>query len=219
MPKAKPFTKDQIRNAMDKTLSVRAAARYLNCSYQHLKKWMKEYKDEKSGLTLFELHKNPHGKGIPKFLSSKNGFKGKEPPILDIMEGRVEASSFNPDKLKYRAVEAGLMTEECSRCGFNEQRVLDSKIPLILHFNDGVSSHWGEGNVHLLCYNCHFLYYGSVFTEKELDQLEGHTAVTVKTEVDKMKLDDYHIQRLKDIGMYDDPKDDEDDPYSLVSRK
>ena len=58
MPKAKPFTKDQILNAMDKTLSVRAAARYLNCSYQHLKKWMKEYKDEKTGLTLFELNKN-----------------------------------------------------------------------------------------------------------------------------------------------------------------
>ena len=99
MPKAKPFTKDQILNAMDKTLSVRAAARYLNCSYQHLKKWMKEYKDEKTGLTLFELHKNPYGKGIPKFLSNKNGFKGKEPPILDIIEGRVDASSFNPDKL------------------------------------------------------------------------------------------------------------------------
>jgi len=219
MPKAKPFTKDQILNAMDKTLSVRAAARYLNCSYQHLKKWMKEYKDEKTGLTLFESHKNPHGKGIPKFLSSKNGFKRKEPPILDIIEGRVDASSFNPDKLRYRAVEAGLMKEECSRCGFNEQRVLDNKIPLILHFNDGISSHWGSGNVHLLCYNCYFLYYGNVFTEKELDQLEGHTSVTVKTEENKMRLDDYHIQRLKEIGMYDDPKDDEDDPYSLVSRK
>jgi len=215
MPKAKPFTASQLRNAMDKTLSVRAAARYLNCSYQHLKKWMKQYKDEETGLTLFELHKNPHGKGIPKFLSPKNGFKGKEPP----MEGRVDGSSFNPDKLKYRAVEAGLMTEECSRCGFNEQRVLDSKIPLILHFNDGVSSHWGMGNVHLLCYNCHFLYYGSVYTEKELDQLEGHTAVTIKTEENKMKLDDYHIQRLKDIGMYDNTDSDDDDPYSLVSRK
>ena len=111
------------------------------------------------------------------------------------------------------------MKEECSRCGFNEQRVLDNKIPLILHFNDGNSSHWGNGNVHLLCYNCYFLYYGNVFTEKELDQLEGHNSVTVKTEENKMKLDDYHIKRLKEIGMYDDPKDDEDDPYSLVSRK
>ena len=57
MPKAKPFTKDQILNAMDKTKSVKSAARYLNCSYQHLKKWMKEFKDSETGLTLFELHK------------------------------------------------------------------------------------------------------------------------------------------------------------------
>ena len=41
MPAAKRLTKEQIVNAMDKTLSVAAAARYLNCSYQHLKKYMK----------------------------------------------------------------------------------------------------------------------------------------------------------------------------------
>ena len=219
MPSRKDFTKNQILNAMDKTLSVRAAARYLNCSFQHLKKWMKVYVDEESGLTLFDLHKNPHGKGIPKFLSSKNGFKSKEPPILDIIEGRADASSFNPDKLKYRAVEAGLMKEECHRCGFHERRVLDSKIPLMLHFNDGVSTHWGLDNVNLLCYNCYFIYYGSVFTEKELDQLEGHKSVTIKTQETKMDMDPYHINRLKEIGMYDDPKKEGDDPYSLVSRK
>ena len=78
MPKAKPFTKDQILNAMDKTKSVKSAARYLNCSYQHLKKWMKEFKDSETGLTLFELHKNQSGKGIPKFLSS-TPFRKKEP--------------------------------------------------------------------------------------------------------------------------------------------
>ena len=37
MPKAKPLSKTQILDAMDKTKSVKAAARYLNCSYQHLK--------------------------------------------------------------------------------------------------------------------------------------------------------------------------------------
>ena len=69
MPSAKPLSKESIASAMDKTKSVRGAARYLNCSYQHLKKWMKLYKDEVSGKTLFELHKNQSGKGVPKFLS------------------------------------------------------------------------------------------------------------------------------------------------------
>lgn len=214
----KPFTRGQIENAMTKTLSVRGAARYLNCSYQHLKKWMKQYKDEETGKTLFELHKNQSGKGIPKFLPGNSNFKKKEPAILDIIEGRIDAAHFNPEKLKYRAVEAGLMKEECHNCGFHEARITDGKIPLLLHFTDGNSSHWGLDNVKLFCYNCYFLYYGVVFKEKELEQLEGHKSVTDKTEMDTMKLDPYHINRLKELGMWDE-KDDDDDAYSLVSRK
>ena len=71
MPKARPLTKESIISAMDKTKSVRAAARYLNCSYQHIKKWMKLYVDS-SGVSLFDAHKNQSGKGIPKFLSVSN---------------------------------------------------------------------------------------------------------------------------------------------------
>ncbi len=83
MPKAKPFTKQQILGAMNKTKSVKAAARYLNCSYHHLKRWMKLYNDEETGKTLFELHKNQCGKGIPKFLKGQ----GKEPALIDIIAG------------------------------------------------------------------------------------------------------------------------------------
>ena len=43
MPKAKPLSKEQIVAATNKTLSNRAAARYLNVSYQHFKKWAKLY--------------------------------------------------------------------------------------------------------------------------------------------------------------------------------
>ena len=68
MPAAKPISKDMCLTAMDKTKSVKAAARYLNCSYHHLKRYMKLYVDEESGKTLFDLHKNQQGKGIPKFL-------------------------------------------------------------------------------------------------------------------------------------------------------
>ena len=56
MPKARPLTKESIISAMDKTKSVRAAARYLNCSYQHIKKWMKLYVYS-NGVSLF--HKYP----------------------------------------------------------------------------------------------------------------------------------------------------------------
>jgi len=215
MPRPKPFTKGQILDAMEKTKSVRAASRYLNCSYWHLKDWMKKYTDEETGLTLFELHKNQSGKGIPKFISNGGNFKRKDPPMQAIINGEVSATHFSPDKLKYRMIQEGLWKEECHNCGFHERRVIDHKLPLILHFKDGRSDHWGNDNAQLLCYNCYFLYYGQVFSERDIEKLET-TQTTQKIQGDQMQLDDYHIQRLRELGFYDG--DEDDDPYSLVSR-
>jgi len=86
MPKAKPLTKEYILAAMNKTKSNRAAARYLNVSYIHYKKWAKFYKDEPTGVSLFEKHKNQSGKGIPKFLNQGK----KDPALIDVVEGRVD---------------------------------------------------------------------------------------------------------------------------------
>lgn len=216
MPKRRDLSKPEILSAMEKTKSVKAAARYLNCSYQHLKPWMKFYTDEETGLSLFEIHKNQSGKGIPKFITQSN-FHKKEPAILDIVEGRVDASHWSSEKLKYRMVEAGLIEECCSNCGFRERRVTDYKMPLIMHFKDGNTKHYGLNNVQLLCYNCYFLFYGQVFTENEIKKLEGHGSVTMKLEEEKMKLDDYQMKMLRELGLQD--KDDSDDPYSLVSYK
>ena len=125
MPKAKPLSKEQIVVAQGKTKSNMAAARYLHVSYQHYKRYAKLYK-------LFENHKNQSGKGIPKFLSNGK----KDPALLDIIEGRVNAASFSPAKLKYRLIEEGYLLEECAICSFKERRVLDYKMPLLLHFKD-----------------------------------------------------------------------------------
>ena len=69
MPKAKPLSKAQILAAMAKTKSNMASARYLHVSYQHYKKWAKNYDATEPGYdNLFDQHKNQCGKGIPKFL-------------------------------------------------------------------------------------------------------------------------------------------------------
>ena len=214
MPAAKPISKEMCLAAMNKTKSVKAAARYLNCSYHHLKRYMKLYKDEETGLTLFDKHKNPHGKGIPKFLSSK----GKEPALLDIIEGRIDASSFSPDKIKYRLITEGYLEEECNKCGFKERRVTDYKVPLILNFKDKNKKNYNKENIHFLCYNCYFLYIDNIFTEKDIEQLEDHVPLNKTTEAINFELDDYHMQRLKELGLDGDKKDD-DDPYNLVSYK
>jgi hypothetical protein len=194
-----------VLSAMDKTKSVRAAARYLNCSYQHLKKYMKMYKDE-NGVSLFEVHKNQCGKGIPKFLSN-SPFSKNDPAILDVIEGRVDASHFNPQKLKYRMITEGYLKEECANCGFHERRVSDYKTPLIMHFKDGNKQHYGMNNIEMLCYNCYYLMVGDVFDNKQLGGLEDHKP-TYNSQVD-WELDDYTKQRLIELGL-EKPKPVED---------
>jgi hypothetical protein len=204
MPKPKPLSKEMIVAAQAKTKSNMAASRYLHVSYQHYKRYAKLY-------GLFENHKNQSGKGIPKFLKSK----GKEPALLDIIEGRVSAASFSPAKIKYRLIEAGYLLEQCSMCGFQERRVLDYKMPLLLHFKDNNKSNYSKENIELLCYNHYFLTVGDIFTEKDVKQIESHQEHHGTSEKIEFEIDDYHLQRLRELGLGDD---EEDDVNQYISR-
>jgi len=214
MAAPKPISKDDCVRAMKYTRSVRAAARYLNCSYQHLKPFMKAYKDEETGLSLFDLHKNQSGKGIPKFITS--GHLDKIAPIEDIVNGKVDASSFNAEKLKFKLIEAGYMLEQCYYCGFDEKRQVDGKTPLLLTFLNGHKHDYTNGNAQLCCYNCYFMNIGNVFTDKDIEAIEGH-AVYNTTDLIDYQVDEYTKTRLEELGGFNTRV--EDDPYSLVSRK
>jgi hypothetical protein len=163
------------------------------------------YKDE-NGVSLFEVHKNQCGKGIPKFLSN-SPYSKNDPAILDVIEGRVDASHFNPQKLKHRMISEGYLKEECVNCGFHERRVSDYKIPLVMNFKDGNKQHYGPGNIEMLCYNCYFLMVGNVFSDKQVEGLEDHKP-TYSSQVD-WELDDYTKQRLIELGL-EKPKPIED---------
>ena len=202
MPKAKPLNKELIVAAMNKTLSNRAAARYLNCSYQHYKKWAKLY-ESKTHDNLFEQHKNQSGKGIPKFLRSG----GKEPALIDIIEGRVDASSFSPDKIKYRLITEGHLLEECNTCEFKERRVSDYKMPLLLNFKYNNKKNYRKENIELLCYNHYFLTVGDIFTDKQIKGIEDHKPVN-QSEV-KWELDDYQLKQLEKLGLGNSTKDED----------
>jgi len=213
MPDPKPLSKEDILRAMNVTQSNRAAARYLHVSYIHYKKWAKNYDaTEEDYPNLFEQHKNQSGKGIPKFLRAN----GPEPALLDIIEGRIDASSFNPDKLKYRLITEGYLAEECAVCRFHERRVNDYKMPLLLNFKDNNKKNWNKDNIELLCYNHYFLQVGDIFSDKQIKGIEDHVP-TYQSDVE-WELDDYQRQRLEELGLIDKPKDD-NDPYSLVARK
>ena len=210
MPSAKPLLKEQILAVMSQTLSNKAAARYLHVSYTHYKKWAKTYDATEEGYSnLFDQHLNQAGKGIPKFLRGQ----GKEPALLDIIEGRVSASHFSPAKIKYRLIEEGYLSEECAMCGFKERRVLDYKMPLLLHFKDNNKSNYSRDNIELLCYNHYFVTVGDIFTEKDVKQIESHQEHLGTTDKIEWEIDEYHLQKLRELGL-----EDEDEVNQYISR-
>ena len=204
MAAPKPLSKEQIIAAQAKTLSNMEADRYLHVSYQHYKKWAKLYK-------LFESHKNQAGVGVPKFLKGSK----KMPHMVEIIEGRIAASHFDPNKLKYALIEQGYLPEECSICSFKERRVLDYKIPLLLHFKDKNNNNYSLDNVQLLCYNHYFLQVGDIFNAKDEKQIESQQEHYGTSEVINFEIDDYHLQRLKELGL---DGEEEDDTNQYISR-
>jgi hypothetical protein len=197
MPAPKPLSKEDILRAIRHTRSNRAAARYLGCSYQHYKPYAKLFNDEETGLNLFELHLNQSGKGIPKFLPNRR----KEPNVKDIVETGMGWESFTPDKIKTRIITEGYLVEECNMCGFNERRITDYKIPLLLNFKDGNKCNYKLDNLELHCYNCYFLYVADPLTQDQVRHIEDNT--TVKAVPHTFDLDEAALENMKALGLLD----------------
>jgi hypothetical protein len=141
----------QIRYAMKNSKSNSGAARFLNVSLTTYEKYARRYIDEETGKDLWELQKNQRGKGVKK---PYNVTKGKF-ALKDILEGKYPEYSVyqlknrlinNADKVNFKTC--------CHNCGYNEERITDNKIPLILdHIDDDWTNHIRE-NLRFLCYNC-----------------------------------------------------------------
>ena len=85
-------------------------------------------------------------------------------------------------------------------------------MPLLLHFKDGNKKNYRGENIELLCYNHYFLTVGDIFTDKQIEGIEDHRPVNQgKVE---WEVDDYHLQRLKELGL----GEDEDDGLDIISR-
>ena len=206
MPAAKIFTKDDVLRAMRFTRSNRAAAKYLGCSYQHYKPYAKMFRVDESdpnSLTLFEVHKNQSGRGIPKFLPNKR----REPNVKLIFETGTGWESFTPVKIKERGIAEGYLKDECYHCGFCERRVTDYKVPLLLNFKDGNKNNYLIDNLELLCYNDYFLLIADPLTPDQVRHIEDNTttkAVSYDWGVDKqIDVDDAHLENMRALGLLD----------------
>jgi hypothetical protein len=206
MPAAKIFTKDDVLRAMRFTRSNRAAAKYLNCSYQHYKPYAKMFRvdeNDPNSPTLFEVHKNQSGRGIPKFLPNKR----REPNVKLIFETGTGWESFTPVKIKERGIAEGYLKDECYHCGFCERRVTDYKVPLLLNFKDGNKNNYLIDNLELLCYNDYFLLIADPLTPDQVRHIEDNTttkAVSYDWGVDKqVDVDDAHLENMRALGLID----------------
>jgi hypothetical protein len=200
MPAAKHLTKTQIETAMRYTKSIRAAARYLGCSYQHLKPFMKALRvddNDPNSPTLFDAHKNQSGKAIPKFLPNRR----KEPHVTRIFTEGTGYESFTTEKIRIRGIAEGFLRDECYMCGFTERRVTDYKVPLLMNFKDGSKCNYLLDNLELLCYNCYFLYVGEVLTPDQIRDVE--TNQTTKTKSFEWDLDDDQLDNMRALGLID----------------
>jgi hypothetical protein len=70
--------------------------------------------------------------------------------------------NYNRFRLKGLLIKYGFLHEECSRCGFHEQRITDLTVPLMLHFKDGNRKNFNHENLELVCFNCYYLQIGNL---------------------------------------------------------
>ena len=153
------ISETEIRYAMSNTKSCSGAARFLRISYETFKKYASIYIDSETGKSLFDLHKNTGGRGMKKGKTRGTTTNGKF--SLDrVLSGQCpELKSKN--NLKRRLIKNAIFEEKCSECGFEERRIVDYSVPLLLDWIDGDKTNHLKDNLRLLCYNCYYLYVGN----------------------------------------------------------
>jgi hypothetical protein len=166
--KALNLTEREIRYAMANSRSNKEASRFIGCHFDTYRIYAKRYIDEETGKTLWDLHKNPSGKGVPK----NNGTLFFKKDIFEILDGK--HPKYNRGILARRIIDECIFPEECAVCGFNEKRITDYKVPLILIWKDGDLTNHRRENLEFICYNCYFLTYDDVFHKTERVNFKGY---------------------------------------------
>jgi len=206
MPVAKPLSRQQIEWAIEKGGTNKVAARLLNVDYHTYQKYAKLYFNE-DGVTLWHASKNPGGKGVTRYLYNH----GKFGDLQRILNGDpVDLDKYSIEKFKDALIRDAIFEDKCSCCGFNERRVYDAKVPILINFKDKNKSNWRKENIEFFCYNCYFLMVGNVFTNRQLRKIEADEPDYKSQEVN-WEMDEYMMQHFKELGLMTDDEGKEDD--------
>ncbi len=148
------------------------AARKLGVSFMTYRKYAKMY-------NLYGRIANMAGKGIGKPI--KNEDSGKY-PLNKILEGKFP--NYSTNRLKTRLIRSKRIECKCNKCGFQEERISDKQVPLLLNYIDGNVKNKLRDNIELLCYNCYFLYVNNPFGCRKTFKVSDPEATTENTSND-----------------------------------
>ena len=98
-------------------------------------------------------------------------------------------------------------------CYFFKQRETQLESPT---YKDKNTKNYRLDNLQVLCYNHYFLTVADVFNTADISQIEDSVPKNNTSEAINWELDDYQLEQLKQLGLYDPPKID--DGSDLVSR-
>lgn len=205
------LTEEEVREAMKNSRSNKEAARWLDVTLATYRKYAKSFIDLDTGKSLYEIHYNKQGVGIPRKGSGK---KLNIETFLDqeLKENQVYSTNALV-RLKSALMSSGKLGYTCSCCGYAEKRVSDMKVPLLLNFKNGKKSDWRIENLRWVCYNCSFLlgldYFSNTLTQKIETLVPTElTDVNVVDQVQKFyDMDDILLEQFKKMGLEDKPKE------------
>jgi hypothetical protein len=154
------LTEREVLYAISKTNCNASAANFLGISPITWKKYASLYKDPETGKSLYQKHKSQGVNNFRRDISHGNwkyyGLDG----LQRILNG--EYPDYTGANLKSRIISEGIFPEECSYCGFDEKRITDYTVPLVLVWKDGDKRNHKKENLALCCYNCYYLCYHDI---------------------------------------------------------
>lgn len=138
----RPLLKSEIEEAQKHSVNAAGSARYLGVCARTYKKYA----------VLYGIYNpDPRVRGKRNIVDPNRGTY----PLNEILEGKHPNVSIWT--VKDKLIRSGLKKPECEVCGYNQRRVGDNKVPLLLnHMDNDVHNHKLE-NLKLMCLNCTFL--------------------------------------------------------------
>ncbi len=164
------LTRSDIEYAIQNTKSASQAARFLNISIDTFKKNATQYRYKKTKKTLYDIAKNPTGKGIKR--DNKGNASWIKYDLKDVLEGK--HPDYDPYQLQYRLAKTDLyLDRRCSVCSFYETRPEDGKSPIRLDWINGDRTDHKLENLRWLCYNHYYIYVGWYGTAVNRDRYKN----------------------------------------------